>query len=47
MALQLGDQVPNFTQQTTEGEIDFYNWAGDNWVVLFSHPADYTPRLHH
>jgi thioredoxin-dependent peroxiredoxin len=43
MALQLGDQVPNFTQQTSEGEIDFYSWAGDSWVVLFSHPADYTP----
>ena len=43
MALQLGDQVPNFTQKTTAGEIDFYNWAGDSWVVLFSHPADYTP----
>ena len=43
MALQLGDQVPNFTQQTSEGEIDFYTWAGDSWVVLFSHPADYTP----
>lgn len=43
MALQLGDQVPNFTQKTTEGEIDFYDWAGDSWVVLFSHPADYTP----
>jgi alkyl hydroperoxide reductase subunit AhpC len=43
MTLQLGDQVPNFTQATTEGEIDFYNWAGDSWVVLFSHPADYTP----
>lgn len=43
MALLLGDQVPNFTQQTSEGEIDFYSWAGDSWVVLFSHPADYTP----
>ncbi|HEY9877623.1 MAG TPA: redoxin domain-containing protein, partial [Leptolyngbyaceae cyanobacterium] len=43
MALLLGDQVPNFTQQTSEGEIDFYDWAGDSWVVLFSHPADYTP----
>lgn len=43
MTLQLGDTVPNFTQQTTEGEINFYEWAGDNWVVLFSHPADYTP----
>ncbi|MDV3349224.1 peroxiredoxin [Leptolyngbyaceae cyanobacterium CCMR0082] len=43
MSLQLGDTVPNFTQQTTEGEINFYDWAGNNWVILFSHPADYTP----
>ncbi|NER83648.1 MAG: peroxiredoxin [Leptolyngbya sp. SIO1D8] len=43
MTLQLGDIVPNFTQQTTEGEINFYQWAGNHWVVLFSHPADYTP----
>ncbi|HEY9735583.1 MAG TPA: peroxiredoxin [Trichocoleus sp.] len=43
MALLLGDQVPNFTQQSSEGEINFYDWAGDSWVVLFSHPADYTP----
>ena len=43
MTLQLGDIVPNFTQQTTKGEINFYDWAGDNWVILFSHPADYTP----
>lgn len=43
MALQLGDTVPNFTQQSTEGEIDFYDWAGDSWVILFSHPADFTP----
>lgn len=43
MALQLGDQVPDFTQQSSEGEISFYDWAGDSWVVLFSHPADYTP----
>jgi alkyl hydroperoxide reductase subunit AhpC len=43
MALQLGDTVPNFTQSSSTGEIDFYDWAGDNWVVLFSHPADYTP----
>ncbi|MEO0377812.1 MAG: redoxin domain-containing protein, partial [Cyanobacteria bacterium P01_A01_bin.17] len=43
MTLQLGDVVPNFTQQNTEGEINFYDWAGSNWVVLFSHPADYTP----
>ncbi|MBF2074866.1 MAG: peroxiredoxin [Synechococcales cyanobacterium C42_A2020_086] len=43
MALRLGDTVPNFTQASTDGEIDFYSWAGDSWVVLFSHPADYTP----
>jgi alkyl hydroperoxide reductase subunit AhpC len=43
MALHLGDIVPNFTQQSSEGEINFYDWAGDSWVVLFSHPADYTP----
>lgn len=43
MTLRLGDVVPNFTQKTSEGEIDFYAWAGESWVVLFSHPADYTP----
>ncbi|MGR3278305.1 peroxiredoxin [Acaryochloris marina NIES-2412] len=43
MTLQLGDTVPNFTQKTTEGDLDFYDWAGNSWVVLFSHPADYTP----
>ncbi len=43
MNLQLGDTAPNFTQQTSEGEINFYDWAGESWVVLFSHPADYTP----
>jgi alkyl hydroperoxide reductase subunit AhpC len=43
MTLQLGDTVPNFTQATSEGEITFYDWAGESWVVLFSHPADYTP----
>lgn len=43
MALRLGDTVPNFTQASSEGEIDFYSWAGDSWVVLFSHPADFTP----
>lgn len=42
-SLHLGDTVPNFTQQSSEGEINFYDWAGDSWVVLFSHPADYTP----
>jgi alkyl hydroperoxide reductase subunit AhpC len=43
MSLHLGDTVPNFTQQSSLGEINFYDWAGDSWVVLFSHPADYTP----
>ncbi|MCT7974333.1 peroxiredoxin [Laspinema olomoucense] len=43
MSLRLGDTVPNFTQASSQGEINFYDWAGDSWVVLFSHPADYTP----
>ena len=41
--LRLGDTAPNFTQDSSEGPIDFYQWAGDAWVVLFSHPADFTP----
>lgn len=43
MALQLGDIAPNFTAETTEGPIDFYEYLGDGWGVLFSHPKDYTP----
>lgn len=43
MSLRLGDTAPNFKAQTTEGEIDFYEYLGDGWGVLFSHPADYTP----
>ena len=43
MGLRLGDTAPNFKTQTTEGEIDFYDWLGDKWGVLYSHPADYTP----
>jgi thioredoxin-dependent peroxiredoxin len=43
MSLRLGDTAPNFKAQTSLGEIDFYEYAGDSWVVLFSHPADYTP----
>lgn len=43
MALRLGDVAPNFKAQTTEGEIDFHEYLGNSWGVLFSHPADYTP----
>jgi alkyl hydroperoxide reductase subunit AhpC len=43
MALQLGDDAPNFTAETTAGEIDFHAYLGDGWGVLFSHPADFTP----
>ena len=43
MSLRLGDTAPNFTSNTTEGEINFYDYLGDSWGVLFSHPADYTP----
>jgi alkyl hydroperoxide reductase subunit AhpC len=43
MALRLGDIAPDFTQDSTEGPLHFYAWAGDSWVVLFSHPKDYTP----
>ena len=41
--LRLGDTAPDFTQDSTEGAIYFHQWAGDAWVVLFSHPADFTP----
>ncbi|HSZ25018.1 MAG TPA: peroxiredoxin [Cytophagaceae bacterium] len=43
MSLRLGDIAPNFNAETTEGNIDFHNWLGNGWGVLFSHPADYTP----
>jgi thioredoxin-dependent peroxiredoxin len=43
MALQLGDEAPNFTAETTEGTINFHDWIGSGWAVLFSHPKDFTP----
>src|SRR6188768_1380270 len=43
MAIRLGDEAPNFTAQTTQGELNFHDYLGDSWGVLFSHPKDYTP----
>ena len=43
MAIRLGDVAPNFEVDTTDGPIDFHAWQGSSWVVLFSHPADFTP----
>jgi alkyl hydroperoxide reductase subunit AhpC len=43
MAIRLGDDAPNFTADTTEGQIEFHQWLGESWGILFSHPKDYTP----
>ena len=43
MSLQIGDEAPNFTANTTLGEVNLHEWLGDSWVVLMSHPADFTP----
>ncbi len=43
MSLRINDQAPNFTADTTEGPIDFHDWLGDGWAVMFSHPKDFTP----
>ncbi len=43
MSLRINDEAPNFTAETTQGSIDFHQWIGDGWAILFSHPKDFTP----
>ena len=43
MTIRIGSKAPNFTAQSTEGEIEFHSWAGTNWIMFFSHPRDFTP----
>jgi alkyl hydroperoxide reductase subunit AhpC len=43
MGIRLGDQAPNFSAETTDGQIDFHDWKDGSWAILFSHPADFTP----
>lgn len=43
MSLRINDEAPNFTAETTQGKIDFHQWIGDGWAILFSHPKDFTP----
>jgi alkyl hydroperoxide reductase subunit AhpC len=43
MSLRIGDEAPNFVAETTQGKVDFHQWIGDGWAILFSHPKDFTP----